>query len=84
MATEGTSFLTFEPGSWCEVMAALAPFLLLGVFPAILNPLRLYAIAPKWSGIAITLTSLGLVLGLFLIGQPRAFPAGPCPIWGCL
>jgi hypothetical protein len=76
MTTERGPLFTFEPGSWPEAVAALAPFMLLGVLPTTLSLLRPYTIAtaPKWSADAITLGSLGLFLGLFVIGVIKGLP----------
>ena len=68
-------FLTFEPGSWRETIAALAPFLVFGAFPAFLGYLRLSTIAPKWLEAVLALSLLSLLISLFVIGTVKGFAA---------
>lgn len=82
MTTERGSLLNFEPGSWREAMAALAPFLLFGVFPTFLDYLRLSTIGPKWLEIVLALSLLGSLLSLFVIGVVKGFPRWFLPYVG--
>jgi hypothetical protein len=86
MAGERRSPVTIETGSMREATAGMAPVLLLGVLPTTLNRPRVYMIeaVPKWLASAITLGSLGLFLGMFVIGAVKQSPAGSCPIRGWL
>jgi len=81
MVTGRHSSVTNEPGSRCEAMARMAPFLLLGVLPTSLHLLRLYAIAvaPSWSAYAITLGLLGLSAGLSVVAAVNRFPRRSLP-----
>jgi len=82
MLAKTDSFLTFEPGSWRETVAALAPFLVFGAFPAFLSYVRLFAIGPKWLEVVFVLGLLGLLLGLFVIGTVKGFPRWFLPYLG--
>ncbi len=82
MTTDKDSLLTFEPGSWREAVAALAPFLLFGAFPTFLGYLRLATIVPHWLEIVLALNLLGLFLSLFVIGVIKGFPRWFLPYVG--
>lgn len=81
MGTERASRLDFEPGSWRETLAALAPFLL-GVFSASLAYLRLNSFDPQWAEAAIALSMMGSLGALIVIGLVRGFPRWFLPYLG--
>lgn len=82
MLAKTDSFLTFEPGSWRETAAALAPFLVFGAFPTFLGYLRLSTIAPKWLEVVLAISLLGLLISLFVIGTVKGFPRWFLPYLG--
>lgn len=82
MATERGSRFAFEPGSWREALAAVAPFVLLGAFPAAINALHLPAMVARWPGAVILISTLVLLLGVFVIGVIKGFPRWFMPYLG--
>lgn len=82
MGMRTSAFLTFEPGSQREMMAALAPFLLFGAFSTFLGYLRLSNLIPHWLDVVIALSMLGLLLSLFGIGVIKGFPRWFLPYIG--
>jgi hypothetical protein len=81
MATERGSLLSFEPGSWREALAALAPFLF-WLFPTFLNYLPMSTVVPQWLEGVIALSLLGSLLSLFVIGVIKGFPRWFLPYMG--
>ncbi len=82
MLTKISSFLTFDPGSWRETIAVLAPFLVFGAFPTFLGYLRLSHLIPHWLDVGIALSMLGLFLSLFSIGIIKGVPRWFLPYLG--
>jgi len=82
MTTERGSLLTFEPGSWRETLAAVAPFLLLGLLPPLLSLMLLRALIPPWLGIGLTLVLAGLLGGLFVTGIRKGMQRWVLPYVG--
>jgi len=84
MTTERGSLLTFEPGSWRETLAAVAPFLLLGLLPPLLNLMLLRALIPPWLGIGLTLVLVGLLGTLFVTGIRKGMQRWVLPYVGVI
>lgn len=82
MTTERGSLLTFEPGSWRETLAALAPFLLLGLLPPLLRLMRLRPLIPPWLGIGLTLGLAGVLGSLFVTGIRKGMQRWVLPYVG--
>jgi len=84
MTIERGSLLTFEPGSWRETLAALAPFLLIGLLPPLLSliiPFRSLLI-PPWYGIGGILGLVGLLGSLFVTGIRKGIQRWVLPYVG--
>ena len=81
MAAERGSRLTFDPGSWREALAALAPFLIFGALPTALGYLRLTGV-PQWLEVVLALSLLGSLLALLVIGIIKGFPRWFLPYLG--
>ena len=82
MTTERGSLLTFEPGSWRETLAAMAPFLLLGLLPPLLRLISLRPLMPPWPGIGLTLVLAGLLGSLFVTGIRKGMQRWVLPYVG--
>ena len=82
MLARVNSYFTFEPGTWHEVLAALAPFLLFSVFSTCLSILRRYDIIPHWLDVVIAILMLGLFLTLSGIGIFKRIPRWFLPYLG--
>ena len=85
MTTERGSLLIFEPGSWRETLSALAPFLLLGWLPPLLNLMPLTPRhTPPWYGIGLTLVVVGLLGSLFVAGIRKGMQRWVLPYVGVI
>jgi len=82
MTTERGSLLTFEPGSWRETLAAMAPFLLLGLLPPLLHLMSLPPLIPAWLRIGLTLGLVGLLGSLFITGMLKGVQRWVLPYVG--
>lgn len=82
MTEKFASRFDFEPGSRNEILAALAPFLLIGALPTLVGYLGNFMKLPMWIQIVFTLFMWFSVGGLLIIGIKKGVPRWFMPYLG--
>jgi len=82
MTGKFASRFDFEPGSRNEILAALAPFLLIGALPTLMTYISKSVGLPMWIQIVFTLFMWVSVGGLLIIGFKKGVPRWFMPYLG--